>query len=1189
VRAGLILTEPRSESMTAGSPPGDVGGGAVRDSAPGAVRSGAVLLAAASVSTAASYLFTVLSGNVLGPADYGVLAALLAVVTIVSLPMGAIQLGLSGAVAQHLEENRPNDAAAMSRGVFLLSLKTALVIGAVFLAVSAPLAQLLQLDSAWPVVFLCPVAGIGIVYAAFLGDIQGRQRFTSLAWATALPAVMRLILFIGLALLGLRLFGALAATVVPGIAVLGLCALWCRETLSSRQARSLSELAPWLRDLLPIAVTVGAVTALTQIDLLVVKGALSPHDAGIYAAASTLARLALFVPIALSSVVFPRVAARVVRGEDTQDILGRTIIAILAFCAVLFGGLTLFGDPIVRFAFGSDFAGAVELLPLFALGTTSFSLAYILASYHLACSRPRFAWVLAGGALVDAAVLGVFHGSLTQVLWVNAGVGVGLLVVHELVIGSTRGALAQGARHLLEETRERRVISVLRERSRVFLRRVRFPALLTVAYTGITALITWPVATRFGSSFYGIPNDNLGGIWFYWWWNHARELGVDPAHSPLLSAPFGIDVGSIPVQPVEKWVATLLTGPLGEVATYNLIVLSSFPLAGLAMYLFANGLLKNRMAAAIAGGIYTFSPFHLGMALNYTALAATYWVPLYALCLYRALTVRSWKWIAATVLCYGVLLISSYYYGFFAAAVTGVVLVVAAVRGRRLIASAVTGLKAKRLSRGRLATVVVGSVGGAGIMSLILARPISLYLDDRAGFTRPLSEAVRYSARPWAWFIPGRDHPVMGDRLSTFYDRHLNESPVYEQALYLGYGALALAVCGYFLVRKRRELRRVFGYAGLLAVSGALIALGPFIPLSSTYYSNWAGFEDEAKIPFVGRLLYEIAPTFRFFSRAQVFVVLGLALAAGVGAVWLLTRRRRLVGTGVLVLLCGLVAFEYTNRPPARVFEIPKAPEVYRWLKDRPGQPIVAEYPMSGGATPRSLFYMFWERYHAKPIVNYPATPEAGAFFNQVQDIVNPSASATLAGAGVKYVIVHTRLAPATSPPYQPALPNDALPRGLVDDYPHLKRVARFPSADVYELRKEPQPTSRPGVLGFGAGFFPEEGPPARRSRWMGTSGDLVVFPFAAAGTRVWVDASVNSFHVSRALVARIDGDVVARVRVSATSPTRFRVPVTLSDVPVVVSVAASPAAESPDAVLGTGDLRQLSVSWSGVRLRARP
>lgn len=412
-----------------------------------------MLLVAIAASTVASYLFTVLAGRALGPSDYGILAALLAIVTITSLPLGALQLGLSAAISDCLARGRNDEALAISRGVFRISLYFALAVGVLFLAAVAPLAQLLQIDSVAPVVAIAPIIALPAVLLHFLGELQGRQRFGKLAWATCVPAILRLCLFAAFMAAGLRLYGAIAAGVIAGIAGVLLCGLWCRDVITRDRAAAPAEIWPFFRGLVPIALAVGAITALTQVDLLIIKGALSSTDAGIYAAASTLARLALFVPITLTSVLFPRVATRIARDEDPGDILGRTLIATGLFCAILFTSLWVFGDPIVRLAFGDEFGAATDLLPLFGLGTSFFCLAYVLASYHLARSAPMFSWILAVGAVIDAAALGAFHRTMEQVLWVNAGIGAALLIAHEIVIGGTFPALRAGVRHIVDEVR----------------------------------------------------------------------------------------------------------------------------------------------------------------------------------------------------------------------------------------------------------------------------------------------------------------------------------------------------------------------------------------------------------------------------------------------------------------------------------------------------------------------------------------------------------------------------------------------------------------------------------------------------------------------------------------------------------------------------------------------------------------
>ena len=76
----------------------------MRASSPGparsGARSGALLAVATAVSIVAAYVFLLLAGRILGSEDYGSLAALLGVLTIVLIPAGALQLAVSREVSR---------------------------------------------------------------------------------------------------------------------------------------------------------------------------------------------------------------------------------------------------------------------------------------------------------------------------------------------------------------------------------------------------------------------------------------------------------------------------------------------------------------------------------------------------------------------------------------------------------------------------------------------------------------------------------------------------------------------------------------------------------------------------------------------------------------------------------------------------------------------------------------------------------------------------------------------------------------------------------------------------------------------------------------------------------------------------------------------------------------------------------
>ena len=156
-----------------------------------------------------------------------------------------------------------------------------------------------------------------------------------------LPFALRLVVVAGTAVAGYRLGGAATATFLSAV-VTALIAIWLIRTRLAQGAQSARPaLTPFLRYLWPVFVGLLGIALLTTVDLLVVRARFDPTDAGAYAAASAFARVAFFLPATILAVVFPLTAARQARGEETSDILGRSLIVTPAFAAssALFYGM----------------------------------------------------------------------------------------------------------------------------------------------------------------------------------------------------------------------------------------------------------------------------------------------------------------------------------------------------------------------------------------------------------------------------------------------------------------------------------------------------------------------------------------------------------------------------------------------------------------------------------------------------------------------------------------------------------------------------------------------------------------------------------------------------------------------------------------------------------------------------------
>src|SRR6185503_8628702 len=338
------------------------------------------------------------------------------------------------------------------------------------------------------------------------------------------------------------------------------------------------------------------------VDLIVAKARFPEVDAGGYAAAAAFAKVAFFLPATLLAVLFPRTAARQARGEDTEDILGRSLIVVAAFCGLLTLAYLAMGRGLVHTTFGADFARGGELLAPFALAMTAYALANVLVGFHLSRGETRYAWILAAAVPVQIAVLSLVPGGLEGFVWANVGVGVGLLVVHELFIESSVPALRAGASKLLAGVHVSRA-------------RLREGALVVIGAVAAASLLTWPLVPNLGSAFMGsIGADASAGIW--WFWHLNQEGGYHlfgQTHHVLQGAPFGYrESNALNLQwLLPYYPAYLATAVVGEVAAYNLVVLGGFVLSAIAMYVLVRSLGASPLVAAWAGLVSIVFPAHL--------------------------------------------------------------------------------------------------------------------------------------------------------------------------------------------------------------------------------------------------------------------------------------------------------------------------------------------------------------------------------------------------------------------------------------------------------------------------------------------------------------------------------------------------------------------------------------------------
>ena len=890
---GAVVASAGADLVPATSP-----GAASSPDVVSATRSGAQLLVAAAISLVANYLFLLGSGRLLGAADYGTLAALTGLLTVVLLPTGALQMAASREISRREAIGERDAAAAFSRGLLVLGLKLAVPLLLVALALLVPLRELLRIDATAPVALALSVLGGVFVYPTVLGIMQGQQRFRALAFNSAAPMVLRLVLLVVLAAAGMRLYGALGAITVSAVFAVALGLVTIRGTLRSARGVAVPSLRPFLRYLVPVAVGLFGIAVLTNADIIVVKARFSAEDAGVYAAASAFARVAFFLPSTILAVVFPRTAARQARGEQSADILGRSVIVTIGFCAALVGGYLLIGSDLISLTYGAEFESAAELLVPFCLAMTCFSVLNVLLGYHLSRNESRFAWIVAGSVVVQLGLLATVPNTLREMLWVDLAVGVALLVAHELTMGSSAGALAAGYRRF--------GVGATVHRAAAWVVSARGALLEAVVVLGgfwlLAVAVTWPLVLGLGDTMPGpFPNDGTGTVAWFWQLHHEGGYGLlGTTHHTLTGAPLGWDQGSalnfqwlLPYYPTY-----LLAGVVGEVAAVNLAALAGLAFSGAAMYLLVRYLGCGRLVATWAGVVYLTFPWLLERVMaGHASLTHLEVFPLLVLaCIAWVRRPTDGRAALVALVVTAAWLTSGYFGAMSLIALVGVTCVAVLVNRRSLGWAHAVGRAAKLWA--------MAIVAGAGLLM------VSVLAGGAAGVAlgRDASEVEFYGAH-LRDYLPDPANPILGGITDAAGGSSIPYYPGVENMLYPGVLTLALALLWVGVaVFRRSRLSEHMRVATLVLV--AVTAVAVIVAAPGPMHVGGLTIR-----PMPSFILVHVLPSFRVPSRLIVLAMVGLTALAALGLAYLISMLRRRLGSsrrtdvvvvGVCVAACAV-------------------------------------------------------------------------------------------------------------------------------------------------------------------------------------------------------------------------------------------------------------------------------------------
>ncbi len=549
-----------------------------------------------------------------------------------------------------------------------------------------------------------------------------------------------------------------------------------------------------------------------------------------------------------------------------------------------------------------------------------------------------------------------------------------------------------------------------------------------LVYAGVTVLFTYPAITLVSRT-YAEPKDPLGSLWYYWWVKYAAAHHLSTSVVTLVNVPFYWKAGNLGADPLSGYALRGMTLLFNETIAYNIFILVSFFLAAVCMFYLVKYLTRSAAAAAFSGLTFAFCPFMLAQGKEHINLIVVFWIPLFVLALikwWRRRTYGSIMWCVAVFL---VLTLFSFQFSLFCGIFAITFLVSLWIAGR-------PWHRPKRTKRKPLLQILLpaGMVIIAAGLVLFVARNL-LHSQN------PLNSLYLYSARPWDYLIPHSEGVLFGNLTRGFIISHIHGGFIAENSLFLGYIPLALSIVGIGSTYWRREPTGESGEPRSASnPSGEFEEPAPAgHPQSGDAPRYWSddkprddetgrfvwGFIFSGIIAFIFSMpptskvlgiklympsyfLFKVIPQFRAYARFGIILMMCVAVLAGYGIAFLIERGRlRKHGALFVAILMAIVLLEFSIVPPFYSLDTKQTTDYYRWLKEQPGQPVAAIYPLFEFNDFGNYNYLFQQRLHRKKLVNSSTVDDPSDVYRYaVLDITSPGTPGLLRDRGTDYVLV---------------------------------------------------------------------------------------------------------------------------------------------------------------------------------------
>jgi O-antigen/teichoic acid export membrane protein len=329
-----------------------------------------------------AYVASVIAARLLIPSDFGAFGAMQGI-TQIGTPIGLAIQALAARKHINSRKNQHHD-------LLKFGLEVSLVVLIVSLVISFPLSSIFKVDYIVLVLTIGAIAPF-VFISTQLGIAQGKEFYLKLAGiyivfgiGRSVSAIVGLFVYPELISVGIGFFGGTLLSAIVAHFILGNSKKFWK---TDRAEKSVKELWKATQALFALYV-------LVNIDVLLARIVLTPEESGIYTVGMLVAKIAFFMPQAITVVLFPKM------GKNDSSALRLAVLGTSLIGAIYIGVTYFASEFVVNAIGGSGYAELYSEVWFFAIEGSLFAVLQVLLYGRIAREDTKVSILLWVGSIL---------------------------------------------------------------------------------------------------------------------------------------------------------------------------------------------------------------------------------------------------------------------------------------------------------------------------------------------------------------------------------------------------------------------------------------------------------------------------------------------------------------------------------------------------------------------------------------------------------------------------------------------------------------------------------------------------------------------------------------------------------------------------------------------------------------------